>query len=43
MQMFTGMAGYDEFLAGAFWFFRGLLVASVLSWCSTGFWQEPDG
>ncbi len=30
MQMFTGMAGYDEFLAGAFWFFRGLLVASVL-------------
>lgn len=30
MQMVTGMAGYDEFLAGAFWFFRGLLVASVL-------------
>ena len=24
------MSGYDEFLAGAFWFFRGLLVASVL-------------
>lgn len=23
------MGGYDEFLAGAFWFFRGLLVASV--------------
>lgn len=27
--MVTGMAGYDEFMAGAFWFFRGLLVASV--------------
>lgn len=24
------MGGYDEFLAGAFWFFRGLLVASLL-------------
>ena len=24
------MSGYDEFLAGAFWFFRGLLVASIL-------------
>lgn len=24
------MSGYDEFMAGAFWFFRGLLVASVL-------------
>lgn len=23
------MAGYDEFLGGAFWFFRGLLVASI--------------
>ena len=23
------MGGYDEFLAGAFWFFRGLLVASI--------------
>lgn len=30
LQMVTGMSGYDEFLAGAFWFFRGLLVASVL-------------
>lgn len=30
IKMLTGMAGYDEFLAGAFWFFRGLLVASVL-------------
>lgn len=30
MQMITGMAGYDEFHAGAFWFFRGLLVASIL-------------
>lgn len=27
--MVTSMSGYDEFLAGAFWFFRGLLVASV--------------
>lgn len=26
----TSMSGYDEFMAGAFWFFRGLLVASVL-------------
>lgn len=25
----TSMSGYDEFLAGAFWFFRGLLVASI--------------
>ena len=24
------MGGYDEFLAGAFWFFRALLVASIL-------------
>lgn len=30
VQIFTSMAGYDEFLAGAFWFFRGLLVASIL-------------
>lgn len=26
----TTMSGYDEFMAGAFWFFRGLLVASIL-------------
>ncbi|MBR1484549.1 MAG: acyltransferase family protein [Prevotella sp.] len=26
----TAMGGYDEFLCGAFWFFRGLLVASLL-------------
>ena len=26
----TGMSGYDEFMAGAFWFFRGLFVASIL-------------
>ena len=26
----TSMSGYDEFMAGAFWFFRGLLVASLL-------------
>lgn len=25
----TAMGGYDEFLCGAFWFFRGLLVASI--------------
>ena len=24
------MSGYDEFMAGAFWFFRGLLVASII-------------
>ncbi len=30
MMMFTSMSGYDEFMAGAFWFFRGLLVASIL-------------
>lgn len=28
--MVTGMAGYDEFMAGAFWFFRGLFVASIV-------------
>lgn len=27
--MVTSMSGYDEFMAGAFWFFRGLLVASI--------------
>lgn len=30
MLIFTSMSGYDEFMAGAFWFFRGLLVASIL-------------
>lgn len=30
IQIFTSMSGYDEFMAGAFWFFRGLLVASIL-------------
>lgn len=29
-DVFTVMAGYDEFMTGAFWFFRGLLVASLL-------------
>lgn len=29
MLIFFGMAGYDEFMAGAFWFFRGLLLASL--------------
>lgn len=28
-HMVTAMAGYDEFLCGAFWFFRGLFVASI--------------
>lgn len=26
----TAMSGYDAFLCGAFWFFRGLFVASIL-------------
>ena len=26
----TAMGGYDQFLCGAFWFFRGLFVASLL-------------
>ena len=30
VNIFLGMGGYDEFLAGAFWFFRALLVASIL-------------
>lgn len=30
MLIVTSMSGYDEFIAGAFWFFRGLLVASIL-------------
>lgn len=30
VRIFTSMSGYDEFMAGAFWFFRGLLVASIL-------------
>lgn len=30
VMIFTSMSGYDEFMAGAFWFFRGLLVASLL-------------
>lgn len=30
MMIFTSMSGYDEFIAGAFWFFRGLLIASLL-------------
>lgn len=30
MLILTSMWGYDEFMAGAFWFFRGLLVASIL-------------
>lgn len=30
LSIFYSMSGYDEFLAGAFWFFRGLLVSSIL-------------
>jgi fucose 4-O-acetylase-like acetyltransferase len=30
VMIFYSMSGYDEFMAGAFWFFRGLLVASIL-------------
>ena len=30
LQIVFTMSGYDEFMAGAFWFFRGLLVASIL-------------
>lgn len=30
VMMITSMSGYDEFIAGAFWFFRGLLVASIV-------------
>lgn len=29
-NMVSAMGGYDEFLCGAFWFFRGLFVASIL-------------
>ena len=29
MQIVFTMSGYDEFMAGAFWFFRGLLIASI--------------
>lgn len=28
-RIVTGMGGYDEFMAGAFWFFRGLLLSSI--------------
>lgn len=30
VMIVTSMSGYDEFMAGAFWFFRGLLVASIV-------------
>jgi len=30
LSVFYSMSGYDEFLTGAFWFFRGLLVSSIL-------------
>ena len=29
-NIITAMGGYDQFLCGAFWFFRGLFVASIL-------------
>lgn len=30
VSIVTSMSGYDEFLAGAFWFFRALLISSIL-------------
>ena len=30
VHIIFSMAGYDEFLAGAFWFFRALLVSSIV-------------
>lgn len=33
VKIVFGMSGYDEFMAGAFWFFRGLLVASIAYLC----------
>lgn len=30
VNIIFGMGGYDEFLAGAFWFFRALLITSIL-------------
>lgn len=30
VSIIFSMGGYDEFMAGAFWFFRGLLVASIV-------------
>jgi fucose 4-O-acetylase-like acetyltransferase len=30
VMMVYSMSGYDEFMAGAFWFFRALLVSSIL-------------
>ena len=29
LKIIFSMSGYDEFMAGAFWFFRGLLLASI--------------
>ena len=29
-HIITNMSGYDEFLAGSFWFFRALLISSIL-------------
>lgn len=30
VSIVTSMSGYDKFLAGAFWFFRALLISSIL-------------
>ena len=30
VHIFTAMGGYDEFLLGAFWFFRALLISSIV-------------
>lgn len=39
----TGMQGYDVFIGGAFWFFRALLVASLVFWLGMKFfrWLRP--
>lgn len=39
----TGMQGYDVFIGGAFWFFRALLVASLVFWLGLKFfrWLRP--
>lgn len=40
LRIAFGMAGYDEFMAGAFWFFRGLLVASIAYLCLRKLFEE---
>ena len=38
-NIITAMAGYDQFLCGAFWFFRGLFVASIAYLILYKFWM----